>query len=52
MKTEMKTETKELNLEELEQASAGCVWCIASIAVIGAVGVAFGTAIYRQLKKS
>ena len=46
----MKTEMKELNLEELEQVNGGCIWCIAAVTVIAAMGAAVGTYVYRQVK--
>ena len=47
----MKTEMKELNLNEMEMANGGCIWCIAAIAVIAALGGGFGHMAYQQTKK-
>ena len=46
----MKTEMKELNLNEMEQVNGGCIWCIAVVAVIVATGAGFGHICYQQAK--
>ena len=46
----MKTEMKELNLNEMEQVNGGCIWCIAAIAVIAVMGGGFGHLAYQQMK--
>ena len=46
----MNTEMKELNLNELEQVNAGCIWCLAGVVVIGALGYGFGRLIVNQAK--
>ena len=46
----MKTEMKELNLNEMEQVNGGCLWCIPVVIVIAAWGGAFGHVVYQQAK--
>ena len=47
----MKTDMKELNLNEMELVNGGCIWCIAYIAVIAAMGCGLGHIAYQQTKK-
>ena len=49
MKNE-KMDMRELNLSELEQASGGCIWCLAAVAVIAAVGYGTGRLAAYQMK--
>ena len=46
----MKTEMKELDLNELDQANGGCIWCIPVVIVIAAMGGGFGHLAYQQAK--
>ena len=46
----MKTEMKELELNEPEQANGGCIWCLAAIAVMAAVGCGAGRLAAYQMK--
>jgi hypothetical protein len=40
----------ELNMNEMEQVDAGCIWCIAAVAVIGAIGYGLGRLSVHQAK--
>ena len=46
----MKTEMKELDLNEMEQVNGGCVWCVLAVVVIAGMGAGFGHLAYQQAK--
>lgn len=46
----MKTEMKELDLNEMEQVDAGCFWCLGYVVVVAAAGYGIGRLIAHNAK--